>query len=209
MATPKFDSIAIEFMKMIKGKFKTSFTPGSAMPGADFLTADQISTYVNSALSELASSIWNQAAGNMEVFAGVMPELIVQRDIIMSTQPTLSLYTIVSPNLDFLELIEAIGEDEYGVIGKKHLFLNIKAGKVPQYTGTASRPIFVNNSNTIYCFPAKATATINIVTQPVDPTTGSALIQNGNHDSPFKSIWENKLAQIAYESYLVDSNVQS
>jgi hypothetical protein len=40
---------------------------------------------------------------------------------------------------------------------------------------------------------------------PVDPTTGSALIQNGNYDSPFASEWNSDIADFAYGLFLQES----
>ena len=181
------------------------------MPAADFLTAEQITSYVNSALFNLFNAIWEQAAGDMEVFAKVLPEMVVQRTVTLTEQADFAIYNIATPNLDFVELLEASGDNNYGVVGKKHLFQAIKTGQVLQYTGTTAKPIFINNEDSIYCFPNKvASGDLTIVKQPLDPTTGNLIVQNNSTaDSPYRSHWESKLAELAYQEYLTDSQMQS
>lgn len=211
MATLKLDNIAVEVLKRAKGEFDSAFTPGGGvMPSADFLTAAQITSYVNKALQKLFSDALVEAKGDLDAFANVFPELVVNRIVSLTA---LSTYDLASPNLDYHSLVSGAVDGKFGTIAGKELRQLISSGTIEQYAGSADEPIIIEVDETFYNFPSAAftsgTAIYTIIKRPVDPTTGNLLIQNGSFDSPYREIWLDKLAEIAFVFYKEDSTVQS
>lgn len=211
MATLKMDLIAVEFLKRAKGEFKTSFTPGGgAMPAADFLTAEQIISYVNKALQSFFAAAWVKAGSSASLFSQALPELVVVRIVTLDVN---SQYTIASPNLDYQTLVSAFVNGKLALIEGSDMKQEVQSGRIPQFAGSAEEPIVIEADNVITAYPTgiflSKIGVLNFIKQPIDPTTGELLTQNGSFDSPFKEIWLNDIAEIAFNFYLADSTVQS
>lgn len=209
MSTLKLDNIAVEFLKRCKGEFDSTFTPGTeAIPDADFLTGEEIVSYVNKALQTFFSEIW--AEGNVEAVVKNFPELVAIRSVSLNGS---SEYTLASPNLDYKALVSIVVDSKFGVVAPEHLKQLVASGTIEQYAGSAEEPIVVESSEIFTAYPTatflSTTAVLTIIKEPIDPTTGELLTQNGSYDSPFREIWLDKIAEIAYNFYLKDSTVQS
>lgn len=211
MGTLKFDLIAQELMRLVKDEFVTSFTPGAGlMPAGSILRSREIiSEYVNRALLKVFNDIWASAGGDVAVFARLVPELVVTREVSITQVGDNGTYTIASPNFDIYELAEISTSSGLGVVGKKELIQSIEKGSVLQYTGTTAKPIGVFMGDTIYLYPYASLAKITAVKQPINPTSGVLLVQNGIYDSPYAMHWNSRIASVAYGLYLADSQTQS
>ncbi len=201
MATPKFDRIAIEFAQRIGATFDSAFTPGSgAMPDADLLTADEIESFVNKSLLTLFSQIWQQTKANKKIFSDYVPELVKTADLTFSS----SIYTIASPNKDFFIPLNGYISSTYVRVWDASKFAIAKTGYYDEYTASESNPalIYIGESQKLYIFPSTLTsATVVFLKQPLDPTTGDFLSQNGSYDSPFAEHWQNDIVSIAESLY--------
>jgi len=211
MSTIKFDNIAVEFLKRAKGEFKTSFTPGGGvMPDADFLTAEQIVSYVNKALQTFFSEAWVKVESNAALFSQALPELVRIIDVTFDVNGE---YTIANPNLDYQTLVSGIVNGKLALIAGSAVKQEVASGRIPQFSGSSEEPIVIEADNVITVYPIvtfKSTqGLLTIIQEPIDPTTGTLLSQDGDYDSPFKEIWLNDIAQIAFNEYLKDSTVQS
>ena len=123
------------------------------------------------------------------------------------------IYVLASPNLDYHSLVSGAVDGKFATIANKELRQLISSGTIEQYAGSADEPIIIEVDDTFYNYPlitfAGKEAIYTIIKQPIDPTTGALLSQNGSFDSPFKEIWLDKLAEIAFNFYKEDSTVQS
>jgi hypothetical protein len=211
MATLRLDSIAIEFIKRIPTTFKNAFTAGSgAMPDSYFMPAVNIIDYINRGMQKLFNDSWQSAKGDQQAFSRLFPELVRYTIPVTFTN---GLYAIANPFLDFKRIIG-------GVNPAGNIFIKIwddtkltvaVSGIYDAYTATSNNPAMIQMNNRLYLFPdflsAAGTSGVNLhyIALPVDPSTGSALVQNGNYDSPFSSEWNSVIADYAEQLFLQDS----
>jgi hypothetical protein len=211
MATHKLDSIAIEFIKRIPTAFKTAFTAGSgAMPDSYFMPSVNIIDYINRGMNKLFNDYWQSAKGDPLAFSRFFPELIKYTPPVTFTN---GLLAIANPYLDFKRIIG-------GLISSGNIFIKIwddtkltiaVSGIYDAYTAAPGNPAMIQMNNRLYLFPdflsEAGTNGVNLhyIALPVDPSTGSALVQNGNYDSPFSSEWNSVIADYAEQLFLQDS----
>jgi hypothetical protein len=208
--TPNLDLIAIEFIKRIPTTFKTTFTAGSgAMPDTYFMPAVNVIDYINRGMKKLFNDSWQSSKGDPLAFSRLFPELVRFTPAITVTN---GLYTIASPYLDFKRIIG-------GIVVSGNIFIKIwddtkltlaLTGLYSEYITTSSMAAMIQMNNQIFLFPdalsiGTNTIKFHYIALPVDPTTGSALVQNGNYDSPFSSEWNSVIADYAEELFLQDS----
>jgi len=203
MATPKFDRILQEFSRRIGDRLVSAFTPGGGVyPEGTSLAAVDAIAYVNKALHSFHGDIWMQQAGSKEGFINVFPELASAPRSITFTG---GVYTIANPNLDFLTIYSAYlsGIPIAPVrIAKEEDLPILLADKYPLHGPTADKPILCPAGNKLYIFPsAITTVQCQFILQPLDPTTGAFLTQNGSYDSPYYDNRNSQIATIAEQHY--------
>ncbi len=211
--TPRLDAISVEFVKRIPTSFKTGFTPGAGvMPDTYFMPALQVVDYINRGMKALFNDYWQSVKGDPLSFARIFPELIRYTPQIRITN---GLYNIGAPYLDFKRIIGGLSQ---GTTNSNY-FIKIwddtkltvaLSGIYDVYTTTSDKPAMIQMNNSLYLFPdvmGEALNNINLhyIAIPVDPTSGSALIQNGSYDSPFSSEWNSVIADHAEQLFLQDS----
>lgn len=217
--TPILDSIAIEFVKRIPTTFKTTFAGSAAMPDTYVLTAVQIVDFINRAMKKLFNDSWQSANGDPLKFSRLLPELVRYSDEIQLANGH---YNIANPFLDFKRIIGGIVT---GVLEDSVSSIFIKiwddtkltialSGLYPEYIATSENPALIQMDKQLYLFPDAVYGGTGImlngirlhyIALPVDPTTGSAIIQNGDYDCPFDSEWNTVIADYAYEMFLEES----
>lgn len=211
MATPRLDQIAVEFVKRIPDSFKSSFIPGTmAMPDANVLTASEIIEYVNRGLNKYFNIAWAQIGGDSKEkrlnFASLFPELIKR-----SLDITLP-YLVGSENkyLDFYKVFGSTrtSDDLYIRIWESNTLNKVRSKKYFHYTPTNKNPVIIQNNKILEIYPDDLTdkiVKIQYVAAPLDPETGSFLVQNGGADSPFLTHHNSEIVNLVYELYLLDS----
>ena len=219
MATPKFDRIAIEFIKKIPDEFQTDFTAGSGeMPAAYVLdTADKISDYVNRALHTYFNSTWNairqkvtdRQEQRME-FAKIFPEMIPKTAefelplIIGMDDKYRDFYDVFTGYLTSTNRMIRFWENDKLAL--------VQTSKILRYTPTEKNPVIIKTENNklivLEIFPDSLngeSAIINYIKFPVDPSTGEYLEQDGSIDVPFNETRIPDIVNIAFELYLQDT----
>lgn len=202
MATIKFDLILQEFSRRIGDRLASAFTPGGgAFPAGVILDAADAISYVNRALNEYFERNWMAVEGDRVAFGRLFPELI--KDPGIGSSFTTGIYTVASPLLDFWTLYDAyISASVPCRIENPEMLIILKTGKYPRHQPTATKPIMVSTSDKIYVFPASITTGYLIyIRQPINPSTGAFLIQNGSEDSPFAYSRNSSIAAVAEELY--------
>jgi hypothetical protein len=210
--TPKLDSIAIEFVKRIPTSFKSTFTPNMIMPDTYFMPALQVVDYINRAMMALFNDYWQSVKGDASMFARIFPELVRYTPQIRITN---GLYVIAAPYLDFKKIIGGLAQ---GSINSNYFIkvwddtkLTIAlSGLYDVYTTTSNKPAMIQMNNSFYLFPDALESSVNNINLhyigiPVNPVTGSALVQNDNYDSPFSAEWNSVIADHAEQLFLQDS----
>jgi hypothetical protein len=212
MPTPKFDNIAIEFLKLVPDEFETAFTPGMAMPNGFVLTKDQVVNYVNRALHKLFNDSWLETAKagtpkkQKELFIGIFPELL-------RLSNTITLPYVITTSELYRDIFKLFGANRnadnlYIRIWEESRLTHAIAGKYLQFKATATNPAIIQTNQIIHIFPTTLTdkvVKIQYIRFPVDPTNGNFLTQNGDSDSPYFDYWNTRIAQIAFEIYLAES----
>ncbi|MGA7720838.1 MAG: hypothetical protein WCA84_06645 [Ignavibacteriaceae bacterium] len=209
--TPNLDSIAIEFIKRIPTTFKSAFTAGGGpMPDTYFMPAVNIIDYINRGMKKLFNDYWLSTKGDPLAFSRLFPELTKYTPAINISG---GLYTIVNPYLDFKRIVG-------GLISNGNIFIKIwddtkltiaLSGLYDEYIASPGKPAIIQLNNQLFLFPdALSSGSLNSVrlhyiALPVSPATGSALVQNGNYDSPFCSQWNSVIADYAEQLFLQDS----
>lgn len=195
MATPKFDRMSVEFSKRIHDPVAAAATDGTTVPAA------VRHLFLNQALQEFFGSMWREVRGNKEQFGEIFPELIDERN----NSFTAAKYTIISPNLDFFELVELKIGSYWATIRRATQKYLIDTGAVEQMAGDSTHPVAIYAFGAIYIYPTVTFGTsgfyMNIIKKPVDPTTGGYLTQGGSYDSPFDAIHEETIVNIAKQMF--------
>lgn len=198
MATLKFDLILQEFVRRIGDRPTAAFTPGGgAYPGGTILGASDAISYVNKALNKYFNDYWMAAGGDEQMFVSIFPELIKATASI--TLP----YAVASPYLDFHTLFNGYYDSSTPCrIEKEKNLVLLVTGKYPRHGPTTSKPIMVALNKVIYIFPVSLTSGyVYYVAQPISPTTGQFLAQDGSEDSPFHYHHHSKIAEVAEQLY--------
>ncbi|MGD8777742.1 MAG: hypothetical protein PVH88_02140 [Ignavibacteria bacterium] len=207
MATPKFDSICIEFMSRIADKFVSSFTAGSGdMPEGIILENKKyIESYINKSMFILFNNYWEAVKGDIQLFKQIFPELIsVPTDVVEFDSGK---YTIDNPYKNFFRLVGAITEDKkYITVTDVNKYTILISELYEEIDADESNPrIFQIGENKLEIFPDTIESAIIIyLKQPLNPEDGSFIEQNGNYDSPFNLQWNSKIAEIAEKLYKTD-----
>jgi len=211
MATPKFDQIAAEFLKKIPDKFQTTFIPGDGeMPDGYVLTKEQIADYVNRALHKLFDDVWIELKGVKEDFVRVFPELI-------DTTENISLPYIIGNEEKYKNFYKPLGairasDGLYFRIWSEDKLTLAMSAKTIKYRATENNPAIIQNKNILMVFPTDledTTVKVQYIKFPNNPETGEFLSQNGSYDSPYDATRNSRLANIAFELYLQDTQQTS
>ena len=209
MATPKFDRIAKEFMSRIGDNFETEFTIGAAMPEGEILSAADISAYVNKALFILFNSEWDRVEGDKQRFINIFPELVFPTPSAVNL--TSGIYTIAANYLDFFVIVNGLtATNKFIKVWTPDKYAMVKGSVFDELVPTADEPVVIQiNENKLNFFPTTlTTATLVYIKQPLNPTDGSFLTQNGTYDSPFNIQWNSKIAEIAEKLYKTDRQME-
>jgi hypothetical protein len=201
MPTVKFDTILQEFSKRIGDRLDSAFTPGGgAFPAGTILAAVDAIAYVNKALHAYHGAIWENVQGDHQAFARFFPELITPP---IAVTFTAGIYTILNPNLHYFKLFGAYKTSTNVIrIEDEQALSVLMVGKYPLHEPAADKPIIVPVKDKLYIFPASETAgNILFITQPLNPTTGLFLTQNGTYDSPFYDSRNHAIATMAEQLY--------
>lgn len=208
--TPKLDQIAIEFVKRIPDQFQSVVVPGTdALPDAYNMSAVSIIDYVNRALGQLFNNFWQSSGGDIKTFTRIFPELIkLSGTVVLSSGE----YIIASPYKDFYKIIGAVkSADNNKYIKPKDddLYTIYLSQEYEAYKPTEDDPAIIQVGQTLAVFPQTIVSNqikFHYIRRPVDPTTGNALTQNGDYDSPFYPEWNNAIVDLAYLMYLKETN---
>jgi hypothetical protein len=214
MATPKIDRLVTSFCKRINdpATFQTS-----VLQDGDILTANEVMEYINKAMFELFRKYWELVKGDKQKFIQIFPELVKTRyvDFTFDTSEALhrTIYTIANPNLDYYCLVDASHQaTKYIQVLPENLYNTVLTGKVPQYIPTETKPVIIAINKILNVFPRTINESggltavlLNIVVQPLNPTDGSFLTQNGSYDSPYYDTWNDEIVNIAVEMFLQDT----
>jgi hypothetical protein len=208
--TPKFDRIAISFVKKIPTAFKTVFTPGIDMPDANLFTKEIIADYINRAMMKLFNQYWQQTAGNFQAFLAVFPELVKFSGELEGSEGFAgTVYQVAAPYFDFCRIVGAIGpNNQFIKVWDETKFTLAISGQYTEYTATTSNPAIIQIHGMLFVFPQTLNDfnfKIQYIKYPIDPATGGPLVQNGNEDSPFGDQWNDIIAELAYALYLEES----
>lgn len=208
MATPKMDRILTEFMSRIGDPVTIS----GAMGNGKIITADKAIDFVNRAMFKLLNDTAATLGFSEAELCRVFPELITTATITTSSGGT---YTIAANNLDFWLLIDGTYSSNTILIQKQNqsLYNMFLTGRNTRAAATAAYPV-VFHMNTVLNFMPAATfnaisVNITYIKQPLNPTSGAFLTQNGSYDSPFSNLWNSKLAEIAQQLFLIEAQENS
>ena len=215
MATPKFDRIAISFLHKAKGEFSTTFTPGSLMPDADFLTAEQISDYVNRALITFFNQSLKAVGFDDYKFASQFPEMVGTDSKTLTGKDDFdvsnkNLYRIIA----FRESRQVNnGEWRKGIVFDMNVYGEAKSGQNHLLSGDNDEFIGIRDGNILHIFPGESAGEqyeveVDFIIKPLD-LGGGDIIQNGKYDVPYSDIWLEEISDIAYQLYLKDADIIS
>jgi len=209
MATPKINNISLLFARGINDSRTSAgveFTAGTE--AGKVLSAAQRMYFINQAFFYFTGIMWKMLKGDKHEYAKMFPELV--RTASINTDASAK-YPIANPNLDYDELLELTITDgstvHYAEIAPKDSYQALTYGPL-QARGAANQPRTTEIAKVIYVTPAgtfaSKAATLTIITQPLNPTDGSALTQGGDYDSPFKDKWTMDIVKLAIEIYEMD-----
>lgn len=219
---PRLSKISVELaMRMNDAKTLADAAITTGDQDGTVYTAAARMMAINKAMFKLVDDVWMMA--NQQdyknakiIFAGVFPELVVKRDVatgVSTGQPNASEYSIITPNLDYFQLLEAAVNNGSNVVQAEllpsYLYQTIKWGRTIQIKGTLSIPTASEIGGVIYLFESGGTGFPNRVLyltflrQPLDKTQGCFLsMTNGSsggntEDSPFLDQHNSKIAELA------------
>lgn len=202
MATPKFDRMSVALSRLIADPVSAAGDAGSV------LTANERNLYISRAMLLLFNEIWVKSGGDVFLFAGICPELLREQAVTTTSGGTYSI--IGGSNMrDYYAMVSGIISTTY--IGLKpagwlHLY---KSSYNADIIPTAADPVMIEAEGIVYFFPAASfnaqSVTLQFVKQPVEPSNGNLLSQNGTTDSPFKDHWEDKIINIAQQLFLKEA----
>lgn len=206
MATPKLDRLCINFVKRIPDQLVSAYTPGTgALPRSYLLEASTIIDYVNRAMHKLFQTIWVEVAGDTNKFLQILPELgKISGEIPLASGQ----YLISAPYLDFFKLVGCYDGNNLPIkVKSESYYTQIKAGKYKSFQIGDSDPAIFQINNLLEVVPNTAANKIIIhyIKFPVDPNSGTYLVQDGNEDVPYKEIWDKEIVDIAYKLFLEET----
>jgi hypothetical protein len=82
-----------------------------------------------------------------------------------------------------------------------------------RYVADANSMTTVADGRRLYLYPDNAGAgwsnvALRYIRLPLDPVSGSMLVQNGAFDSPYYPTWNTKLAEIAEQLYMGEAQLK-
>lgn len=205
MATKKFNRILQEFSERIGNRLDSAFDPegGVAFPDGNLLDAVDAIAVVNKALHKHHNDIWLEVRGDKKAFIQIFPELIKLSGIMTFSS---GIYTVITPHLDFFALYSGFFTDAipYRIFDEEKLDL-LETEQYPRHEPTASKPVLVALAAQINRYPKidAVGGKMYYIVQPLVPSTGGFLVQNGadENDSPFYNTRNTAIAAIAEEIY--------
>lgn len=194
MATPLFDDCSVRFSRKIGDAVASASTAGN------ILSANERTEYINQAANELFRKYWEAVAGNIERFIEIFPELHKTASVTTDIHGIVSLSA--SGTYDFFKIIDG-HSSQYIRFLDKALWLTVYGSENSLYVPSTDRFYGFELSGSLRFLPAASfnaqAVTIAYIKRPVDPTNGNALTQGGTYDLPFYSIWNEEIAEIAYQ----------
>ena len=201
--TPKYDEIVKIFAEKIKDPVTFSGTTFDVIPGKVVKTKAAIESYINEGMFRLLNKIWVDTQGNLEIVAGVLPELMRYVSGLALSNPA-SNYDIGANYPNFWRLVNANADDKSCSIQPGANLTLLLADFVGQYTGNASNPVACEVNKILYVFPITDFAgkglKILYLSAPLK-SDGTRLTQNGGTDSPFFDHWNETIAELAAQSF--------
>ena len=203
MATPHLNNIIDNFCDRIGDP--STYSGTVLQPGKILTSAAQIVSFVNRAMFEHIRRYWVAVKGDVKLFAEILPELVKPINPVLLDAA--SSYVIANPNLDFMKVFGALYKDNnnaYIRVAPKEEYLALKSGFNTRIGATESEPVLVEINKVLYLFPVTMAAKhieVIYIKQPLNPTDGSFLVQNGSYDSPFYDTWDDEIAGIAEVIY--------
>jgi len=209
---PKLERISIELSRRIKDPVNNGNADGDRISSIDRMM------YINKALLKIVDDVWMSVKGDKKAFCNLFPELVVPRDITTLTSPATGTYKIVTPNLDFFQLMEATINNGSSVVSAdvrpSYYYQNVLNGRIPQLKGNANSPIVVEIQGTITFAPVASfsgkAAHLTIIRLPINGYDGSFLqmVQSGTlEDSPFNDARNSTIAARAEQFYREEANL--
>jgi len=188
--------MSIALAQRIADAVATATTDGNT------LTALARISYLNRAMFKIIDDFWQQLAGDKDKFASIFPELVSTPQALTLTN---GVYTIASPLLDFFVLHQAYTATAVIRVYPPKYYENLVIGNLPQIVASAASPAVVQLGTTLNFFPTATVPSIVYLRQPLDPTTGAYLSQNGNYDSPFLEHWNDFIVSTAQQLFELDA----
>ncbi len=197
MTTTKLNNMSIALAQRIADAVAMATTDGNT------LTALARMSYLNRAMFKIIDDFWQQLAGDKDKFASIFPELVSTPQVLTLTS---GVYTVATPLLDFFVLHQAyVGTTVIRVYPPKY-YENLIIGNLPQIAADSNNPAVVQLGTSLNFFPTStASPSVIYLRQPLDPTTGAYLSQNGNYDSPFLEHWNDFIVSIAQQLFELDA----
>lgn len=199
MATPNIDTMSVQLSARIADVVQSASDNGKSVSSVERMAI------LNSAMLKLFDELWMVSKGDIEAFIKICPELYVS-DIVQTTIH--GIYNVTTGNKlkDMFTPVSALSEsNEFIKQLPTHLYPIIKSDKYDDFGIDSNNPIFFNPSGLLVFFPTAdfntKNTTIFYIKVPLNPTTGAFLIQGGTYDSPFSSVWNGKIVDIAEDIY--------
>jgi len=188
--------MSLSLAQRIADAVATTTTDGS------ILTALARISYLNRAMFKIINDIWQQLSGDKDKFAAMFPELVSTPQVLALSS---GVYTIASPLLDFFVLHQAYTATTVIRVYPPKYYENLMIGNLPQISADANNPAVVQLGTSLNFFPTATVPSIIYLRQPLDPTTGAYLSQNGNYDSPFLEHWNDFIVSTAQQLFELDA----
>jgi hypothetical protein len=212
MSTPKFDQIISSFRSRISDP--ATFTTGSLDNGSVVPAVDTIG-YVNRALALFMEQAIQAAGGDKIKLVGAFPELIATGSVTFTLGAFGGVqngcqYIVASPYLDYISFLDG---NYQGTILRNAPLASLQviaSGLNTQFVPAPDNLLLINTGRVLFLYPDNAggnyvNVLIRYIRQPIDPTTGLVLTQNGSYDSPFYPQHATTIAELAVGLYKADA----
>lgn len=200
MSTPIFDSISVNFAKLIADSVATAATNGTK------LSATNRNAIVNQAMGKLFTDVIKANQGDKRLIVNQFPELLSAPIALTLTAGNYNIQTGAQDIKDIWKLWQSYissGPVYIRVLDEAQYTL-LKTSENNLIVASASNPAVFQISNQLLFFPESSTFTPSVIyiKQPLDPTTGLPLTQGGSYDCPFGYNWIQTISEIAKQIFL-------
>jgi hypothetical protein len=212
-STPRFDSIISSFRARISDP--ATFTTGSLDNGSVVPAVDTIA-YVNRALALFMEQSIEKTGADKIGLIGLLPELIATGSVTFTFGAFGGVqngcqYIVATPYLDWFTYLDGNYQGTILRNAPREALQVIATGQNTQFVPDPSNLLLLNTGRILYLYPDNqggnyVNVLIRYIRQPVDPTTGLVLTQNGAYDSPFYPQWTTQIAELAVGLYKSDAS---